>query len=93
MHALAELERLAALPEGLAALDALLLPPDRALPHWPAVRLDAASAGRLIRGQSVGAEPAWPQGAVRVYGADEEFIALGKVSPEGRLAPDRVFRR
>jgi tRNA pseudouridine55 synthase len=93
MHALAELERLAALPEGLRALDALLLPPDRALPDWPAVRLDAASAARLLQGQAVRAEPAWPQGAVRVYAADEEFIALGTVSPEGRLAPDRVFRR
>jgi tRNA pseudouridine55 synthase len=92
MHALDSLQATAD-AGGLDALDALLLPPDLALPDWPAVELDAAAATRLGQGQAVPAEPVWPLGAVRVYAKPRRFIALGTVTAEGRLEPERVFRR
>ena len=55
--------------------------------------LDAAAATRLGQGQAVAAEPAWPVGAVRVYAEGQRFIALGAVTVEGRLEPQRVFHR
>jgi tRNA pseudouridine55 synthase len=89
-----ELDGLRAAEEagGLDALDALLLSPDLALPDWPAVELDAALATRFGQGQAVAAESAWPSGAVRVYAAPERFIALGTVTADGLLTPERVFR-
>jgi tRNA pseudouridine55 synthase len=71
----------------------LLLPPDLALPDWPAVEVDTDAATRLGQGQAVAARPAWPHGAVRVYAQAQGFIALGTVTAEGRLEPQRVFRR
>jgi tRNA pseudouridine55 synthase len=92
MHPLDNLEAVAG-AGGLDALDALLLPPDLALPDWPAVEIDADAATRLGQGQAVAAGPAWPLGAVRVYASAGRFIALGTVTAEGRLEPQRVFHR
>lgn len=91
MYPLVELESLAR--GGLAALDACLLAPDRALPDWPAVTLSEAAAGRFCRGQAIPADPTWARGGTRVYGPGGAFIALGTVSAEGTLAPERVFVR
>ncbi len=92
MHPLDSLESVGA-AGGLDALDALLLPPDLVLPGWPAVELDAAAALRLGQGQAVSAEPGWPLGAVRIYAPPRHFIALGTVTAEGWLEPERVFHR
>jgi tRNA pseudouridine55 synthase len=92
MHSLESLQTLAA-TGGLDALDRVLLSPDLALPDWPSVELDASAAARLGQGQAVPAEPDWPVGAVRVYGRPQRFIALGTVTADGRLQPQRVFQR
>jgi tRNA pseudouridine55 synthase len=92
MHTLDGLETTARCG-GLEMLDALLLPPDRALPGWPAVEVDAVTAARLVQGQPVAAAPAWPPGSVRVYAEPHRFIAIARVTAEGQLAPERVFRR
>jgi tRNA pseudouridine55 synthase len=91
MHTLAAVG--AAAVAGTEALDALLLPPDAAIPGIPPVSVSAATATRLAHGQSVPAEPAWPPGIVRVYSEEGAFLALGQVTGDGRLAPQRVFRR
>lgn len=91
MHGLAELEAVAG--EGVAVLDGRLLPPDRALAGWPAARLGAGAAARLRQGQTVPADPAWPPGPTRIYGPDGAFLAIGNVTIEGALAPERVFAR
>ncbi|MEO8465084.1 MAG: tRNA pseudouridine(55) synthase TruB [Gammaproteobacteria bacterium] len=91
MHSLDSLQT-AATAGGLNALDAFLLPPDLALPDWPAVELDGPAVTRLSQGQAVPAEPNWPRGEVRVYAQPRRFIALGTVTTEGRLEPQRVFR-
>jgi tRNA pseudouridine55 synthase len=90
MHTLDELTGIAA-SGGLPALDALLLPADSALPDWPEIVLDAATAARLAQGQAVIGDPAWPRGLVRVYAPVHAFLAIGEVSAEGWLAPKRVF--
>ena len=78
---------------GQETLDRLLLPADAALPTWPSAKLEPAAVARLARGQAVAAEPAWPQGAVKVYSHSGQFIAIGAVTAERRLEPTRVFIR
>jgi hypothetical protein len=41
----------------------------------------------------VAADPAWPGGRVKVYGEPGELLAIAEVTPERRLAPQRVFAR
>jgi len=91
MHSLDSLQTVAA-AGGLPALDTFLLAPELALPSWPAVELDADAATRLGQGQTVAAKPGWPLGEVRIYAQPQRFIALGVVTAEGRLEPQRVFR-
>jgi tRNA pseudouridine55 synthase len=91
MHSLDALETSAA--GGIAALDALLLPPDQALQGWPVVRLARAAAERLGHGQALPADPAWPAGAVAVYTEPNEFVAIATVTADGQLLPERVFLR
>ena len=84
-----DLERAAG--QGLAALDALLLPPDAALPHLPAVHLDQDNSRRICLGQQVETSYAG-SGTVRLFGHDGRFLGLGELGPENRLAPRRLFR-
>lgn len=86
---LEDLERAAG--QGLRVLDALLMAPDRALPHVPAVRLDSEQARRIQLGQRVAAACS-ESGVVRVYGPEETFLGLGEAGEGGRVAPRRMFR-
>ncbi len=92
MTTLEELEALGA-AGGTSALDARLLPADRALAAWPSVSLSAEAAERIAHGQAVAADPAWPEGRVRVYREPGELLAIGEVTADRRLAPQRVFPR
>jgi tRNA pseudouridine55 synthase len=87
------LEELEVLRErgGEDALDRLLLPPDRALAHWPEIRLGPSERAWILQGQAVFA--AGPAGErVRIYGPDGEFLGIGQMTPEGRrLAPVRLM--
>ena len=79
---------------GRDALDGLLLPADAALPSWPAAIARAgrrgAAGARPSRGRR---SPPWPCGHVKVYAESGQFIAIGVVTAERRLAPTRVFIR
>ena len=92
MVTLDELDALAA-SGGTAALDALLLPPERALQGWPEVLLSGEAAERLAHGQTVAADPGWPHGRVKVFREPRELLAIGEITPDRRLAPHRVFVR
>jgi tRNA pseudouridine55 synthase len=92
MATVEELQALAA-SGGTDALDARLLPPDRALTGWPEVMLSSDAAERLAHGQAVAADPAWPLGRVKVYRESRELLAIGEITPDRRLAPHRVFPR
>lgn len=81
--------------EGADALRRHLLPPDRALLHWPEQRLDRTRAARFGQGQEVAADPGSPEDRsclVRVYGASQEFMGVGELTGTGSLKPRRVFR-
>lgn len=76
---------------GEPALDAVLLAPDAALPHWPAVRLGEAEQACIMQGQAVFvAGPAAQR--VRIYGPSGCFLGVGRMTAEGgRLAPERLM--
>jgi tRNA pseudouridine55 synthase len=90
---------------GLDALDALLLPMDRALDGLPARHLDAESAALLRHGQALrGQHPAQPgtpcaapagpvaaHGLVRLYDGEGGFMGIGELRDDGALAPRRLL--
>jgi tRNA pseudouridine55 synthase len=76
---------------GFAALDELLLPLDSAVAQWPAVRVQADSAFYLRQGQPVLVPRAPTQGWVRLYLGEQEFLGLGEISDDGRVAPRRLL--
>jgi tRNA pseudouridine55 synthase len=88
MYSMAVLEAAAA--DGQQALDQLLLPIDTALSDWPEVRVNADSAFYLKQGQAVLVPKAPTEGWVRIY-QGEEFLAVGQVQDDGRIAPKRLM--
>ncbi len=90
MRTFAELE--AAATTGVEALDALLLPAEKTLTGWPTAHLASVDVARLTRGQAVPADPELPSGDVKIF-AGGQFIAIGRVTEDRRLAPTRVFIR
>ena len=75
----------------LAALDALLLPPDSAVAQWPAVRVGGDAAFYLRQGQPVLVPRAPTQGWVRLYQDDEQFLGIGEILDDGRVTPRRLL--
>lgn len=91
MVTLEQLEALAA--ENPGQLDELLLPVDTGLGHWPEVRLTADSSFYLKQGQPVQVPKAPLDGWVRIYGSNDEFIGVGEIDDDGRVAPRRILAK
>lgn len=77
--------------DDMAGLDALLLPLDTALGHWPAVRLSADAAFYLRQGQAVLIPQAPTQGLVRLYDPSQIFVGVGEILDDGRVQPKRLI--
>jgi len=77
-----------ALTEGL---DALLLPLESALDHWPAVSLSEDAAFYLRQGQAVLVPQAPTQGLVRLYDPSRRFIGVGAILDDGKVQPKRLL--
>jgi tRNA pseudouridine55 synthase len=95
MHTLSALEATAA-AGGLAALDRLLLPADRALPHLPELVLTPAAALQVRQGQAVRAAQAPSADLLRLYtgeapGQGREFMGVGRVLEDGRIGAKRLI--
>jgi tRNA pseudouridine55 synthase len=75
----------------LAGLDALLLPLDSALGHWPSVRLSADAAFYLGQGQAVLIPQAPTEGLVRLYDPSNLFVGVGSILDDGRVQPKRLI--
>ena len=88
MYRMEELEALA--DEGVAALDALLLPLDTALGDWPRVEVGADAAFYMRQGQPVLVPKAPTSGWVRVYHGGT-LLALAEIQDDGRVAPRRMM--
>ena len=79
--------------EGGYALRERLLPPDVALTEFPAVSVDADGVEAFRMGKSVAIGDSTDQGLARVYGpgGTEEFLGVGELDANGKVAPKRVF--
>lgn len=77
--------------QGLAILDECLLPADSAVMDWPAVRVRGDAAFYLGQGQPILAPHAPTQGWVRLYQGDEQFLGIGEILGDGRVAPRRLL--
>ena len=90
MFTVAALQALA--DEGGDALDAVLLPMDRALVALPELRLSEEYAGYINLGQPVRVSEAPTAGLLRLYGGAGEFLGVGQILDDGRVAPRRLLR-
>jgi tRNA pseudouridine55 synthase len=73
-------------------LDEILLPLDTALQHFPDLNLSDACALSFSQGQAVRVSGAPSCGLVRLYCAERQFIGIGTVLEDGRIAPRRLMR-
>ena len=71
-------------------MDALLLPVDHAVLHWPMASLQEDMAFYFTRGQAVRVAGTPSEGRLRVY-AGSRFLGVGEIIEDGRLAPKRLM--
>ena len=89
MISLDRLEALAA--EGFDAVDAVLLPMQAALVDCPEVRLPDIAVYYLKKGQPVLVPKSPTEGWVRLYAPGDNFLGVGEVLDDGRIAPRRLL--
>lgn len=77
--------------ERSADMDALLLPADAALDGLPLVRLSASGGFYIRQGQPVLVPNAPGDGMVRVALETGEFLGIGEILDDGRVAPRRLI--
>ena len=75
---------------GLPAIDRWLLPPDAAVSNLPAVRLPEVTAACVRQGQPVLVRHLPAAGLVRLY-QQQQFIGIGGIDEDGRVAPKRLI--
>ena len=71
-------------------MDALLLPADAALSGLPLLQLSESGGFYLRRGQPVQVPNAPSNGMVRVALETGEFLGVGEILDDGRVAPRRL---
>lgn len=91
LRALVPIDEQADPAQRFAALDARLLPIESALEQWPDVKLSADAAFYLQQGQPVLVPHAPTSGWVRLYAADRQFLGMGQILDDGRVAPKRLM--
>ncbi|QKK03226.1 MAG: tRNA pseudouridine(55) synthase TruB [Pseudomonadota bacterium] len=72
------------------AVQARVLPADRALPHLPAIELSVEPARRVLQGQKLSDLDTAQKGLVRLYAAGQ-FLGIGELDGAGHLRPVRLF--
>ena len=77
--------------EGFDKLDKLLLPADGAISCWPRILISDTKKIKLLRGQTIEAEPQWPRSQVRLYSSYEGLFGVGEVLVEGKLVPRKMM--
>lgn len=80
-------------PGNYGMLDALLLPLDTSVQHWPLVQLSQAASYYLFRGQPVIVPKAPSSGWVRLALNDGSFLGVGEILDDGRVAPRRLIQQ
>lgn len=79
-----------AVAQDFPALDALLLPMEAALSQWPALQLTDNSAYYVRQGQPIQVAKAPTTGWVRLFGQNSQFLGVGEIMDDGRVAPKRL---
>ncbi len=79
--------------EDFAALDALLSPPELALAALPDLVLAESTSFYLRQGQPVLVPKAPTAGLVQLHSAAGEFLGIGEILDDGRVAPRRLVVR
>jgi tRNA pseudouridine55 synthase len=101
----AELRRLSVEPFTAAAMQTMdevtaraergeppvLIEPDLAIPHLPAVHLSAAATARVMHGQAAAVAADTAPGRVRLYDAQGHFFGIGEADGFGQAQPTRLF--
>ncbi len=77
--------------QGMDALDQLLLPTESAIADWPEIQLTADAAFYLRQGQAVLVPQAPTEGWVRLYADKTQFIGVGQIQDDGKVAPKRLM--
>lgn len=75
---------------GFAAIDKVLLEMDRAVQDLPEVILPEITASCIRQGQPVIVRHLPAEGLVRLYD-DQEFLGIGSILDDGRVAPKRLI--
>jgi tRNA pseudouridine55 synthase len=78
--------------QDMPAMDKLLLPIETALTQWPGVELSADAAFYLQQGQAVLVPRAPTSGWVRLYATNHNFLGMGEILDDGRVAPRRLMK-
>ncbi|HSW68968.1 MAG TPA: tRNA pseudouridine(55) synthase TruB [Gammaproteobacteria bacterium] len=90
MFGLNELETLLQ-QSGFDALAKCLLPVDTSVQHLPAVQLSTSAVFYMRTGQAVRVLYAPDAGFVRIFGNDGQFMGIGEILEDGRVAPRRLI--
>ena len=72
--------------------EAALLSEDSAVQHLPVITLDDDSVFYLQQGQGVWKSGTVPKGLLRLYSEQRDFLGLGELSSDGKIAPKRLIR-
>ena len=75
---------------GLDKIDQHLIPMDQAILDLPEVKLPSSTASYVKNGQSVLVRHVPEEGLVRMYD-EEQFIGIGSIDDEGKVAPRRLI--
>jgi tRNA pseudouridine55 synthase len=73
-------------------MDGWLLPLESALSEWPEVLLTPDAAFYLKQGQPVLVPNAPTSGWVRLYANQSDFLGVGQIQDDGRVAPKRLIQ-
>lgn len=71
-------------------MEKLLKPVDVSVQHFPEVVLTEESCFYLLQGQAVWVPKAPTEGTVRITSNTDNFLGIGKVLDDGRIAPTRL---
>ncbi len=83
------IEQLETMP--IEARDALLLPVGSAIESLPKVILNADAVYYLMQGQPVWQAGKIAQGELRLYDENQQFLGLGFLQDDGKIAPKRLI--
>jgi tRNA pseudouridine55 synthase len=75
-----------------AEMDQWLLPLESALAEWPEVALSADAAFYMKQGQPILVPNAPTSGWVRLYANKNDFLGVGQILEDGRVAPKRLMQ-